>query len=140
MGSNYNSGRVTADISGSVNSISALPVPATATQTPWVIGNGKAGTSWTSGTGGQLRTVTAGKRCFVTSMSWANMGTNINMQLRDSTTVGGGSAIGAWSQAAAATNTWVFPPGTLEITAGLFVDVSGAQAQGYIITGYEVTA
>lgn len=112
-------------------------VPGTGSgQTIVTVANGKAGTSITAGTGALLRTVTASKTYYVTSISLTAVGGGNNIELRDGTTIAG--TLKCQMSAAVATTTicQTFPV-PIAFTAGVFIDTSNTGTVGYCINGYE---
>lgn len=102
-------------------------------QTIKVIGNGKAGTNVTAGTGALLYTVTAGKTLYVTSL---NIQTGIlgAAEVRDGTSLSGtliGAVLGQ------VTGTEMSGPVPIAFTSGIFIDVAANQTVYYLIIGWE---
>lgn len=124
-----------------VTTSSTIPVFAS-TQTPVAIANGKAGTAITSGTGVLVRTNTASKSFYVTSIHLGVVGaTNPTFDIRDGTTIAGSLVYSAGSVLGASHPgpiVLVFPT-PIKFTAGIFLDTGngGPHTIVYAFSGFE---
>jgi len=136
MSANIQSGRVTADISGAVQTAVSFVVPS-ATQTIVVQGSGKASQTCTAGTGINCHTVTATKTFYLTQFTIGNQSDAAAYMwcLRDSA-VGGTLKLNGVTPATSSPIVVALPT-PVAFTASVWLDINTTKVVNWCLTGFE---